>query len=54
MINAGRITKKQLLKIERQVARELEIEAQTRVTHNRVHRSKKTYNRKVFKQLIFD
>ena len=54
MIHVGVITWKQRLKIERQVARELEIEAQTRVSYNRVRKSKKTYNRKAFKQLIFD
>lgn len=50
MIQVGKITQKQLLTIERAVGRELEIEAQTRVTHNRVHKNKKAYNRQSYKK----
>lgn len=41
-----RITKKQILLIERKVSRDMEIESGNRVNHKRVHKSKKTYSRK--------
>ena len=54
MIKVGTITKKQILNINRAVGRELEIEAQTRVSYNRVFKSKKAYNRQSAKKVKFD
>jgi hypothetical protein len=41
-----RITKEQILTIERKVSRDLEIESGNRINYKRVWKSKKTYTRK--------
>ena len=46
MITIGKITKDQILKHERKVRRDEDIEQGFKPTGNRVHRSKKSYNRK--------
>lgn len=40
------ITKEQQLNMNRKANREIELENNMRMNHNRVHTSKKTYNRK--------
>lgn len=44
-----KITKEQILKIERSISRKIEIENGLRINHHRVQKSKKTYSRKNFK-----
>lgn len=46
MIHVGKITKKQLLIADRKARREDAIANNMVINHNRVHKSKKTYNRK--------
>ena len=46
-----KITKEQMLKIERAARREAEIEFGLRVNHHKVHKSKKAYNRQESKKL---
>ena len=41
-----KITKEQILIMERKVLRDMEIQNQTRVNHKNVHKSKQTYTRK--------
>mgnify|MGYP001578199527 CR=1 FL=1 len=45
-IKIGKITKKDILKMERKARREEDIDNRRNVTHNRVHKSKKQYKRK--------
>ena len=46
MKNKQRISKEEILKIERSVSRDMEIASGMRQCHHRVHRSAKTYTRK--------
>lgn len=45
------ITKEQMLKMERAISRTIEIESGMRINHNKVHKSKKSYNRQENKKL---
>ena len=40
-----KITKDQIIKIERTISRNIEIENGLRINHSKIHKSKKTYNR---------
>ena len=46
-----KITKEQMLKMERAISRTIEIESGMRINHNKVHKSKKSYNRQESKKL---
>jgi hypothetical protein len=46
-----KITKEQVLKIERAISRNIELENGLRLNHNRVHKSKKSYNRQENKKV---
>lgn len=46
MKNEKRISKEEILRIERAVSRDMEIASGMRQCHHRVHRSSKTYTRK--------
>lgn len=46
MKNKQRITKEEILRIERSVSRDMELSSGLRQCHHRVHRSAKTYTRK--------
>lgn len=46
MKNRQRISKEEVLRIERAVSRDMEIASGMRQCHHRVHASAKTYNRK--------
>ena len=54
MIHVGKISKKQLLKAERKARREDAIANNMVINHNRVHKSKKTYNRKKVRISLVD
>lgn len=54
MIKVGKITKKQLLIMERSARREAEIANGMNFNRHRVWKSKKTYNRKNFKKDLVD
>lgn len=45
-INIGKLTQEQILTQERKIRREIDIENNLNVSHNRVHKSKKSYTRK--------
>lgn len=47
-----KIDKKQVLKIERSISRDMELESGLRINHKKVHKSKKAYDRKSFKLSI--
>lgn len=47
MKNKQRISKEEILRIERCVSRDMEIANGMRQCHHRVHRSAKTYTRKI-------
>ena len=49
-----KITKEQQYKMHRIANREFELENNLRINHKRVHKSKKSYNRKNFKQINID
>ena len=44
-INIGKISREQILTQERKIRREIDIENNLNVSHNRVHESKKSYKR---------
>jgi len=44
-INIGKISREQILTQERKIRREIDIENNLNVSHNRVHESKKAYKR---------
>lgn len=46
-----KITKEQMLKIDRAARREAEIEFGLRINHHKVHKSKKSYNRQESKKV---
>jgi len=48
-----KITKEQILVIERAARRNVEIELGLRVNHHKVHTSKKWYNRQESKKIIW-
>lgn len=48
-----KITKEQILVIERAARRTVEIEFGLRVNHHKVHKSKKSYNRQENKKIIW-
>lgn len=41
-----KISKEQILKMDRKASRDIELENNLRMSHHKVHRSKKTYTRK--------
>jgi hypothetical protein len=41
-----KITKEQILKMDRKASRDFELENNLRASHHKVHKSKKTYTRK--------
>lgn len=46
-LNIGKITQKQIIKSERKISREIELENQSGwISRHKVHKSKKTYTRK--------
>ncbi len=47
----GKITKEQILNMERSVRRSIDIEKGFRPMANKVHRSKKSYNRQSYKRV---
>ncbi len=46
-----KITKEQMLKMERAISRNIELENGLRINHHKVHKSKKSYNRQENKKL---
>ena len=46
-----KITKEQILKMERAISRNIEIESGMRINHNKVHKSKKAYSRQENKKI---
>lgn len=42
-----KISKEQILNMERKISRDIEIETNMRINHKRVHKSKKVYTRKI-------
>jgi len=54
MSHIGTITTAQQLKMERQVRRQSDIDNGFKPLSNSIHKSKKSYNRKVFKQINWD
>lgn len=50
--NKMTITVEQQMKMNRAISREIELENNMRINHNRVHKSKKAYNRKESKKSI--
>ena len=53
-MNIGKMSTEQMLKMERAIRREIELENGMRINHKRVHQSKKTYNRKRNKRFDWD
>ena len=45
-IKIGKISKEQLLKQDRKINREIEIDLNLNINHHRVHKSQKSYTRK--------
>jgi hypothetical protein len=52
--NKMTITVEQQMKMNRAISREIELENNMRIAHNKVHTSKKTYNRKNNKKINWD
>ena len=48
------ITKDAQMKMNRAISREIELENNMRINHQRVHKSKKTYSRKNNKKINWD
>lgn len=48
------ITKEQILKINKKISRDIEIENGLNICHKRVHKSTKDYNRQVAKKILVD
>jgi len=46
-----KITREQVLKMERAISRNIELENGMRINHHKVHKSKKAYNRQENKKL---
>ena len=46
-----KITKEQILKMERAISRKIELENNMRINYNKVHKSKKAYNRQESKKI---
>ena len=53
-MKAMKITKEQILTMNRKISREIELENNMRINHNNVHKSKKSYNRQKSKQINWD
>ena len=49
-----KITKEQMLVMNRKISRDIELENNLRINHNNVHTSKKSYNRKRDKKINWD
>jgi hypothetical protein len=49
-----KITKEQIMVMNRKISRDIEIENNLRINHNNVHKSKKAYNRKEGKKINWD
>ena len=52
--NKMTITVEQQMKMNRAISREIELENNMRINHNRVHKSKKAYKRKESKKINWD
>lgn len=49
-----KITTEQIMVMNRKISRDIELENNLRINHNKVHKSKKAYNRKESKKINWD
>ena len=49
--NIMKITKEQILSFNKKISRDIEIENNMNVSHNRIHKSSKSYNRQKSKKV---
>jgi hypothetical protein len=52
--NKLKITKEQIMVMNRTINREIELESGNRINHHKVHKSATDYNRKREKKVVFD
>ena len=53
-MNIGKVSKEQMLIMDRAISRENEIQSGMRINHHRVHKSKKAYDRKRDRKINWD